>query len=157
MLFNLKVWAKGQHQGCQMKPQVLHSSHAPYNSNVFVYFTPLVKTPGQNPTFWHAGRIEKSAARLFVFSALLVNQLGPDLVTADWGQFCRFSSLKCGPKLVRMFNTFIGTKFDIFKDFENFDLQTLVLTNKGVIYAPCSRSRGQTIKSQPAFVVAAPA
>ena len=37
------------------------------------YITPLVKTPGQNRTFRHAGRIEKSAARLFVFSALLVN------------------------------------------------------------------------------------
>ena len=32
-----------------------------------MYFTPLVKSAGQNRNFWHAGRIEKSAARLFVF------------------------------------------------------------------------------------------
>ena len=53
-------------------------------------------------------------------------------MTADWGQFCRFSGLKCGPKLVGMFNTFIGTKFNVFGTFENFDLMGLVLT-KGVI------------------------
>ena len=33
----------------------------------------VFKRGGQNRTFRHAGRIEKSAARLFVFSALLVN------------------------------------------------------------------------------------
>ena len=32
-----------------------------------------------------------------------------------------------------MFNTFIGTKFNVFGTFENFDLMGLVLT-KGVIY-----------------------
>ena len=43
--------------------------------SVLVHVTPLVKRGGQNRTkfSWHAGRIEKSAARLFVFSALLVN------------------------------------------------------------------------------------
>ena len=54
-------------------------------------------------------------------------------MTADWSQFCRFSGLKCGPKLVEMFNTFIRTKFNVFGTFENFDPWGLVLT-EGVIY-----------------------
>ena len=36
-----------------------------------------------------------------------------------------------------MFNTFIGTKFNVFGTFENFDLMGLVLT-KGVIYTSAS-------------------
>ena len=51
----------------------------------------------------------------------------------SWSQFCRFSGLKCRPKLVGMFNTFIRTNFDGFGNFENFDPWGLVLT-QGVKY-----------------------
>ena len=54
-------------------------------------------------------------------------------MTADWSQFCRFSGLKCRPKLVGMFSTFIRTKFDVFGTFENFDPWGLVLS-QGVIF-----------------------
>ena len=59
-------------------------------------------------------------------------------MTADWGQFCRFSGLKCRPKLVGMFNTFIRTKFNVFGTFENFDLMGLVLTKGVNYYSTCS-------------------
>ena len=76
------------------------------------------------------------------FFALLVNLLGPDLVTADWSQFRRFSGLKCRLKLVGMFNTFIRTNFDVLRTFENFDLWGLVLT-EGVT---CRKKKNYKIK-----------
>ena len=62
---------KSEFAGSPPLPRAAGSAAAA--TTMLVHVTPLVKTPGQNRNSRHAGRIEKSAARLFVFSALLVN------------------------------------------------------------------------------------